>query len=70
MTNSTRFAHNIPEARMFYRLRQHTNWTYSLLVFDFVKIHPSTPSQKLDLLPSSRKNRHYETYSTGPNRFN
>ena len=35
----------------------------------FVKIQPSTPSQKLDLLPSSGKNRHYETYSTGPNGF-
>ena len=74
MTNCIRLACNVPETMLFYHLRQHTNWTYSLLVFVvvvvvFFLIQPSIPSQTLDLLPSSRKNRH-ETYSTGPNGFN
>jgi hypothetical protein len=70
MTNSTRLAHNIqkPDCSTTWGNIQ-TGLILSWFSF-FVKIQPSTPSQKLDLLPSSGKNRHSETYATEPSGFN
>jgi hypothetical protein len=70
MTNCMRLAHNIPETGLFCHLGD-TQMGLILSWFLFVvKIWPTIPSQKLDLLPSSWKNRHYETYSIRPNGFN
>lgn len=46
-----------------------TGLTLSWFLF-FVKIQTSISSLKMDLLPSSRKDKHYETHSTGSNGFN